>query len=218
MNPSKARPSKPVEEPKGHEKHPTVAVAQIDEKLEQEHKANNLPNLMYDLGMYLENPDTSTMMVHLPERGGVRLLTVVFNSTTHQTVLQDTPIPHTQPSTIASPSRSQEAPFLKVGRHGRGGDFENDLDRETGRGHDISPRVYREFEGYRKFRGQVLRRYPRYPQVSDGETVSPEVKQAWNENEMWYINFKKTYRGYFVAHLWPCGCEVPRNGDESEEE
>jgi hypothetical protein len=207
-----------VEERKEPKRLSTLATVQVEEKLDQEHKANNLQNFMYTIGMHADSPDTSTMVVHLPECGEDRVLTAVYNSKTGQTVLHDTPIPHIRPDTTAPSTRPQEAPFLKIGRHGRDGDFENDPDRETGRGHDINPQVQCEFGRYHRIRSQLLRRYPRYPQVGDGGIVTLNDKQSWDENERWYIDFKKTYKGYFVAHLWPCGCEIPREGDESEEE
>jgi hypothetical protein len=214
----KAQPSEPVEEHEELEILITLAVAQVDEQLDQENKTGDLQSFMHDTGMHPQNPDTSTTVVHLPERGEDRILTAVYNPQTGETVLHDTSIPHVGPDLTAPSTRPQEVPFLKAGRHGRGGDVENDPDRETGRGHDINPTVQREFSRYHRIRDQLLRTYPRYPQVRDGGTVPLNVKQLWEENERWYINFKKTYKGYFVAHLWPCGCEVPRDGDESEED
>lgn len=32
------------------------------------------------------------------------------------------------------------------------------------------------------------------------------------------MGYREKYQGENVGHLWPCGCERPVDGDESEEE
>jgi hypothetical protein len=44
------------------------------------------------------------------------------------------------------------------------------------------------------------------------------MKKVWNQWHRWYGDFTKKYPGYAVSHLWPCGCEVARDEDESEED
>jgi hypothetical protein len=180
-----------------------------------------LERIMGSLDMHPDNQDTSTRVVNLPEQGEDRVLTAVTNPSTKNHVLHDTRIPHSRGQTQILPARRAEQPFLKDGKHGRGGDFENDPDRRTGRGHEVVPEDQILLEEYLSFRGRVLEKYPRYPGVDAGQEVDPNVKQAWDSMEMWHNKFTNKYAGFVFNHLWPCGCEKVRGeseAGESEEE
>jgi hypothetical protein len=192
-------------------------VERIANGMEQTHQAEKLQKFMCDIGMHPENPHTSTMVVSLPEWSEDRVLTAITNTKTGQTILHETSISRMRSDILLPSAQTCRKPFLKVGRHGRGGDFENDRDRQTGRGHEVSLEDYTGYDEYMKYCGQVYRKYPRYPQVGKGDTIHTEVTKSWNENELWYIHFKKTYPGFSVSHLWPCGCEKLRHGSEDEE-
>ncbi|KAF1974799.1 hypothetical protein BU23DRAFT_598117 [Bimuria novae-zelandiae CBS 107.79] len=95
---------------------------------------------------------------------------------------------------IPSPHRKKKvgvlvvpAPFLKAGKHGRGGDFEKSKDEsedlEMGVGHQVDPRDIAARDDGRMSEDEFGRKYP-------GRT----------------------------AGQWPCGCAVPWNEDDSEEE
>jgi hypothetical protein len=213
----KVRPREVVEEPKEPEELPIVLDERTGNGTDQTHEASNLQNFMYDIGMHPENPHTSTMVITLPEYSEDRVLTAITNTKTGQTILHDTPVSRVCFDPAAPAVQAYRKPFLKVGRHGRGGDFEDDCDRQTGRGHEVSLEAYTGLDEYMNYRGQVFRKYPRYPRVGEGEAIHSEVKKSWNENELWYVNFKKTYPGFSVSHLWPCGCEQLRRGSENDE-
>jgi hypothetical protein len=178
---------------------------------------DRLESIMGDLGMHPDNAYTLSMVVHLPEQGEDRVLTAVKNPFTKKYTLYNTAVPHERG--LARPSQAQpfEQPFLKDGKHGRGGDFENDPDCRTGRGHEMTPEDEAAHEEYLSFRGQVLKKYPRYPDVDSGEEVDPVVKQARDEFEIWHNNFTYKYPGLIVNHLWPCSCEKLRGESEDEE-
>lgn len=122
------------------------------------------------------------------------------------------PIPHNVPS---PPSRISPSPipYLKEGLHGRNGDFQDDPDRRTGVGHQIEPEDQLKWDEYKNFHGTIYQQFPHYP-----ATVTAEMKKAWNQWHRWYGDFTEKYPGYAVSHLWPCGCEVARDKDESEED
>jgi hypothetical protein len=106
--------------------------------------------------------------------------------------------------------------ILKDGKHGRGGDFDDDPDRCTRRGHQISPEDYEGLEEYLSFHGQVMKKYPPFPSTDAEEEVHPEVKNVWDKNELWNCNFSNKNPGYAFGHLWPCGCEKVRVESEDE--
>lgn len=183
-----------------------------------------LEDIMGGLGMHPDNPDTSSMVVQLPEQGESRVLTASTNQRTSTHILHDTPISYDSDQRDAQetqPSPSGERLYLKTGKHGRGGDFDDDLDRRTGRGHQVSTGNQASLEEYLSFRGHVLKKYPQFPRANSEEEVHHEVKKAWNKNELWNCNFSNKYSGYAFSHLWPCGCQKVRGeseDDESEEE
>jgi hypothetical protein len=74
---------------------------------------------------------------------------------------------------------------LKDGKHGRGGDFDDDPDCCTRRGHQTSREDYEGLEEYLSFRGQVMKKYPQFPSADAEEEVHPEVKKVWDKNELW---------------------------------
>lgn len=131
-------------------------------------------------------------------------------------------IPHGYDGDACPPRPAQEPPFLKPGVHGRGGDFDHDPDRETGRGHQIDPadlRRKREYEaGYRAF----YKEYPFFPfadrQRKDRASEHVEGLKELRKAESWMRGYREKYVGENVGCLWDCGCEMVREGEESEEE
>ncbi|KAH8732565.1 hypothetical protein GQ44DRAFT_697817 [Phaeosphaeriaceae sp. PMI808] len=170
---------------------------------------------MTETGLDPDNLDNSTKVVRLKRED--RILTASKNPKTGQPILHDTSVPsaRNRPSVpVAQPTPVKERPFMKKGKHGRGGDFENDVDRQTGHGHQVSGVEELRLARYLDYRGDVYKKYPKYPA---GEDISSEVKQGWRESELWYMGFKERYPGNGVMHLWPCGCEKMRGDSEDEE-
>jgi len=186
-------------------------------------KAHNamMESKMSYLGMHPDNPDASSMIVNLPEEGEDRVLTAITNPFTKKHVLHDTAIPHNRTQRQTQQPVRTEKPFIKDGKHGRRGDFENDPDRRTGRGHEVTPEDRTRHNEYIDFRALVYKKYPLYPGVAQGEIVDNSIKQTWDDNEIWYNSFNYKYGGNLFNHLWPCGCEKLRGESEdgeSEEE
>lgn len=123
----------------------------------------------------------------------------------------------------AYPSQNpEEAPFLKNGRHGRHGDFFEDPDLHTGRGHQVeSSDLVRKREYEAKHR-EFYKKWPHYPYVDKARrhlaSEHVEGRKELDEAERWMMGYREKYQGENVGHLWPCGCERPVDGDESEEE
>lgn len=123
----------------------------------------------------------------------------------------------------ASPNRSvEEMPFHKHGRHGRRGDFVNDPDLQTGRGHQIHPSDLEGKRAYEEWYYEFHKLWPHHPYV-DGRKRDlvlghVEGKARLDEAEIWMMGYREKYQGENVSHLWPCGCEKHFDGDESEEE
>ncbi|CAI9633120.1 unnamed protein product [Alternaria burnsii] len=163
-------------------------------------------------GMNPSDPDRSSMIVRGDDED--RVLTATSHETFRGpvTYLFETTIPHnalSPPSAISPPP----IPYLKNGLHGRNGDFQDDPDRRTGVGHQIEPEDQLKWDEYKNFHGTIYQQFSHYP-----ATVTAEMKKAWNQWHRWYGDFTKKYPGYAVSHLWPCGCEVARDEDESEED
>ncbi|KAH6616326.1 hypothetical protein C7974DRAFT_401612 [Boeremia exigua] len=123
----------------------------------------------------------------------------------------------------ACPQREPpEERFLKPGRHGRHGDFTDDPDLHTGRGHQVNPvdlKQRRAFEAkYRAFH----RMWPYWPYVDQEKrwlgSQHAQGKKELDEAERGMRVYREKYQGELVGHLWPCGCVVPRDGNESEED
>lgn len=116
----------------------------------------------------------------------------------------------------------EPARFLKRGRHGRHGDFTNDPDLLIGRGHQIDPadlKLKREYEAkYHAFYAT----WPHWPFVDKQKrsraSECVEGKAELDKAELWMRGFRDKYPGEVVGHLWACGCEIPSDGDDSEEE
>ena len=219
-NARKVRFEEPMEEMKPQEI-PTISTKDTKTGDEQARKDENLQHFLSDIGMHLEDPDGSSKVVRLPEQGQDRVLTASIQPQTGRPIMHDTPIPRNYAQGRAQSAQPKDQPFLKIGRHGRYGDFDNDPDRRTGRGHQLNPEDQLGLDSYFEYRGQVLQKYPRYPGVDAGLQVHPEVKKSWDENQVWHNGFVERYPGYAVAHLWPCGCEKLRgeseNGESEEE-
>lgn len=197
------------------------------ERQEQEKKASRLGKFMEDIKMHPEHPEKppgtySSVVVRLEEEREDRVLTAsIFPN--GKTAMHNTPIAHNhrKPRVMLGQPATSEPPFLKKGRHGRHGHFTDDLDRRTGRGHQVTPSDYQDLEDCITFRGQVKKVFPMFPKAWQDQEVSDDLKQDCNDNEAWSREFAKKYPGHAVAHLWPCGCEIMRGeseGEDSEEE
>lgn len=182
-------------------------------------KAHNamMESKMSYMGMHPDSADTSSMVVNLPEEGEDRVLTAATNPSTKKHVLHDIAIPHDRTQLQTQQPVRTEKPFLKDGKHGRGADFENDPDRRTGRGHEVTPEDQILHDEYIDFRALVYKKYPHYPGVAHGEEVDASIKEAWDDNERWQNSFNYKYGGNMFNHLWPCGCEKLRGESEDEE-
>jgi hypothetical protein len=108
---------------------------------------------------------------------------------------------------------------LKEGKHGPGGDFDNDRDRMTGRDHNYHPNDAKLYGEYLAIRRAFRDKYPTYPRMKEGEVVDAEMKVARDMWEKWYYGFRERYPGS-RGDQWVCGCQVWTEGseDESEEE
>jgi hypothetical protein len=190
---------------------------EAEKQLEAARQVDLLHDFMGDIGIHPENPDASSFLVQLPEE--TRVLTAVTNANTGQLTLHDTPIPRDHSRTMGHQPQPSQQPHLKPGMHGRNGDFQNDPDRRTGRGHEVSSEDHIALSRYMSFRGQVLRIHPRFPAAGAGQEIEPTVRESWDDNERWYNGFTQRYPGFSVGHLWPCGCEKLRDeGEDSESE
>jgi hypothetical protein len=151
-------------------------------------------------------------------------------TTSHQQPTTYTPTsPTSNSSTPHNPPSPPPSPFLKPGRHGRHGDFtpSTDPDLLTGRGHQVPLPDLQQKRRILAFQARLYARYPHYPHTTAVETgrgtrvlvvLEPGVKAKWDKGERWMRGYRERYSGEVVGHLWDCGCEVPRDGDESEEE
>jgi hypothetical protein len=110
-------------------------------------------------------------------------------------------------------------PYLKEGKHGPGGDFDNDRDRMTGKGHNYQPNDAKLYEEYLQNRAVFRKMHPAYPQLREGEVVDAEVKADRHLWEEWYFGFRERYPGS-LGDQWVCGCQkwTEESEDESEEE
>jgi hypothetical protein len=196
----------------------TVSTKHEDDTTQRARTVEDLKRLMHDIKIHPQNPDRSSMAVHLAEEGEDRILTA-STLKSGRTIMHSTSIPHNygRPRVVFGQPARTEKPFLKKGKHGRHGDFVSDPDRRTGRGHQITMEDDQGLEEYISYRGQVLKEYPRYPKIDEGQQIRHEVREDWDENEIWHNDFARKYPGYAVSHLWPCGCEKARGESEDEE-
>lgn len=199
-----------------HEEAPEDPTKEVTEEIVQVPDDTRLKDFMRDVGMHPENPDASTMVVRQPEQSEDRILTASTNPLTGKPILHDISIARDPSQRHIPQTQSVESPFLKKGTHGRHSDFTNDPDRRTGRGHQVTTEDEIGLEEYLDFRNQVLKAYPTSPRVENDEEMHQSVKEGWDDNERWYVNFTNRYPGNSVNHLWSCGCEKMRG--ESEEE
>ncbi|KAG9192930.1 hypothetical protein G6011_11664 [Alternaria panax] len=166
-------------------------------------------------GMDPNDPDRSSMIVK--GDGEDRVLTATSHETFRGPVtwLYETTVPHN--TTKSPPQRPPPIPYLKPGVHGRNGDFQSDDDRRTGVGHQIEPSDQLKWDEYSNFHAMLYQQFPHYPTPTNGLAADKETKGAWDQWQRWYGDFTEKYPGYAVFHLWPCGCEVISEGDDSEE-
>lgn len=153
-----------------------------------------------------------------------KTLPVTTDAKHSHTFIRDTPISHNRNKLSVQkvqPSVSveiYEPPFLKPGIHGRHGDFDNDDDRLTGRGHQMTLEDERKHHNYLQFCGEFYAMYPTYPALAEGTDIHPDLLKTWIDNEIWYRRFKEKYSGLAPIHLWDCGCEKISDESESEAE
>jgi hypothetical protein len=217
-SPRKIRIKKPMEMLQEKEEIPTISVEKTDKEFRKTRQEEQ-QQFINEISMHPDNPDASTMVVRFPELGVARVLTASTNAATGKPILHDTPIFRRQ-QTHGHEAQSAKQPFLKEGTHGRHDDFQDDPNRRTGRGHQLNPEDQTALEEYMQYRGLVLQSYPRFPDAEEGDEGYEgysEIKQGWDENEMWYNRFTGRFPGFSVNHLWPCGCEKLRGESEDEE-
>lgn len=172
-----------------------------------------LRKLMRETEMDPSNPETATKVFYGPDKGERLVVTVTTNAHGHPTLHQTT-IPK---SSEGFDGRNQTKPilrpFLKNGKHGAGGIFDDDPDRATGYGHDFEPEDSRNFEKYLKIQSKAEQRTP------DGKAMFPDAVQRYKDLWPWYLEYTKQYPGVRLDQ-WPCGCLklVDEDEDVSEEE
>jgi hypothetical protein len=126
---------------------------------------------------------------------------------------------HIVPHNYVPTAVSRIVPYLKEGKHGPGGDFDNDPDCANGKGHDYRPDDAKLHQEYLESRAAFRKMYPRYTEMKDGEVVGAEVKADRDMWESWYFGLRERYPGS-RGDQWVCGCSklVEESGEESEEE
>jgi len=174
----------------------------------------SLRRLIHDTGMNPAHPETATRVFYGPGKHECRILTVTTSIggllTLHQTTMPKSS------GGFDGRKRTKTAPrrrFLKKGKHGAGGIFDNDPDRVTGYGHDYEPEDSRNFATYMEIKFKAGKT------DSDGKFVFPDAIDRYRALEPWYLEYVKQYPGVRLDQ-WPCGCtkKVVDDGDESEEE
>lgn len=78
---------------------------------------------------------------------------------------------------------------------------------------------------YQARRGAFYAQHPWYPWVDrERSRLAEEAEGSCWEGldelrslELFMVAYRDKYPGEVVAHLWDCGCEKVREGDESEE-
>ncbi|KAF1932576.1 uncharacterized protein M421DRAFT_416199 [Didymella exigua CBS 183.55] len=126
------------------------------------------------------------------------------------------------PSSSYDEPQRQEQPFLKFGTHGRGGDFEHDPDRFTGRGHQVRPSDLARRRAYEAQYRAFYQQFPLFPLTDEQKRRNlrgcVEGLEQLRREEVWMGAYRERYWGELVGHLWDCGCEMVGDGGESEEE
>ncbi|KAH7400705.1 hypothetical protein DE146DRAFT_744997 [Phaeosphaeria sp. MPI-PUGE-AT-0046c] len=195
---------------------------QHTEEYKQLEQTARLGKFMKQVDIDMNNPDASSKFVVLHEQDEVHILTASTAQTTGKIFLHDTAVPLDVDGAKARlrqllSTRPVETPFLKAGQHGRHGDFVDDPDRRTGRGHQLALKEKVALDRYLQSRGQALKQFPRYSAVTEGQKTRLDIEESWEQNELWYNKFTIRYPGFSVNHLWPCGCEKLRGESESGE-
>ncbi|KAH9871687.1 hypothetical protein J1614_005942 [Plenodomus biglobosus] len=163
------------------------------------------------IGLDPRNAESATTVLPGPAKGERQILTV-SESTSGQLTLHSTTISRPNFDNLRS-AKPNLRPYLKDGKHGPGGKFDNDPDRATGNGHDYEPEDAWNFSKYLEIKSKAGERYP------DGKPMFPQAVQALRDLEPWYVEYVKQYPGKRLDQ-WPCGCMkvVEEDRDESEEE
>ncbi|KAF2872140.1 hypothetical protein BDV95DRAFT_37284 [Massariosphaeria phaeospora] len=181
-----------------------------------------LPN---QLGLDPRSAFTATQIAHLPEENEHQILTAhmpdkiplqIFHSGPPTLTFFRTCIPYN----ACSQRRARSpAPFLKPGRHGPRGQFLNDPDLLTGKGHQVEPADQRKYDEAQKFQQGLWKTYPEYQRTGDRSLLKPEELKRLGEVVAYERLWRKKYPGMNGGE-WQCGCLVPQDEDEvvSEEE
>ncbi|CBX91133.1 hypothetical protein LEMA_P061670.1 [Plenodomus lingam JN3] len=176
-----------------------------------EEDQEDLKTFLQEIGLDSSNAETATTALLGPSKDEHLVITVTQGARGHLT-LHSTTV--TRRNFDSRPNNKRiPRPYLKDGRHGPGGQFDNDPDRATGQGHDCEPEDARNFETYMGLKWKASRRHP------NGESVFPQAIQDFRALEPWYREYVKQYPGKRLDQ-WPCGClkVIEEEGDESEEE
>ncbi|KAE8826747.1 hypothetical protein PTNB73_08033 [Pyrenophora teres f. teres] len=166
---------------------------------------------MGSIGLNPSNPDRSSVVLRGSNEHHVITATSYPNGAMH---LFETTVP-SDGRHVPAPRRN---PFLKPGKHGRHGDFVEDPDTWTGRGHQMERDDSTSWERYKEFQRMFDEDRLNNRTSNDGVALDQTSKNTWVKWQKWYSGFLQKYPGYAVAHLWPCGCQVMSDGTESEEE
>jgi hypothetical protein len=191
--------------------------------IERTASSGRLLTFMHEIGMDPLDPEQATKIVPLPHCNEARILTGYHHRSTCHKWTKDTytlhniGVPIRSQGTFAPPSTREPVPYLKTGRHGLGGDFAEDPDRATGKGHNYDPVDQKKYEEYMEFRALFHGKYPEYPKLDTGVSVDAKMLEAWRRNEVWYQGFRQKYTG-MLGTQWVCGCQKILDEDEGEGE
>ncbi|KAF1947629.1 hypothetical protein EJ02DRAFT_417146 [Clathrospora elynae] len=125
-----------------------------DDAVHQEHRFIN------DIGMDAFQLDRSTMIFRSQVEDHILTTT---SDCKGQLAFHDTTVPHCHTS-----AASRIVPFLKVRRHGAGGDFDDDSDRATDEGHEYRPDNLGLYEKYLENRHAFYKIHPIYSRLQWG--------------------------------------------------
>ncbi|KAI8937224.1 hypothetical protein NX059_006433 [Plenodomus lindquistii] len=166
---------------------------------------------MHDIGLDSTDPDRTSAIILGPSKNMRRVVTVTEGAhgqfTLHCTVLNRFNYD------ASRNTKPVPRPYLKNGRHGSGGIFDNDPDRATGLGHDYEPEDARNFVTFMQLKSKATQRH------DDGKPVFPQAVRDFKVLQPWYAEYVRQYPGKRLDQ-WPCGCSkiIDEDGDESEEE
>ncbi|KAJ4378056.1 hypothetical protein N0V83_000886 [Neocucurbitaria cava] len=188
--------------------------SQGDEHRSANHHTQTVPKATSPQHPQFEHPKLRYLSKKQSE---TRALNAKSNLKISQTVERVTDTPTSHKGYEGGRPGHTSAPYLKNGRHGNGGDFDDDPARETGEGHQYEPEDMKRYEGFLQLRHRFYRMHRTYPNLHERERVDPRFKAAWDTEQMWYNRFTEKYPGARVDQ-WPCGCQKLSEGDESESE